>query len=89
MVQPLRTRCRIYVYDPDGNGLARISTGGELPPNVGFGRDEDSNVLYVTSGKSLYRITLNSESYQLPTSSLKPRARTALPRVGRLEPEVT
>jgi hypothetical protein len=77
------------VAESSANELARISTGDELPTNVGFGRDEDSNVLYVTSGKSLYRITLPSEGYQLPTSSLKPRARTSLPRVGRLEPEVT
>ncbi len=56
----------IYVYDPEGNELARIPTGDELPTNVGFGRDDESNVLYVTSGASLYRITLNSEGYQLP-----------------------
>jgi len=58
----------IYVYDPEGNELARIPTGDELPTNVGFGRDEEGNVLYVTSGNSLYRITLNSEGYQLPSS---------------------
>ena len=58
----------IYVYDPDGKQLARIPTNKEnLPTNVGFGRGEDSDVLYVTAGNSLYRIQLNSEGYQLPS----------------------
>ncbi len=71
------------------NNLDQAVYAYELPTNVDFGWDEYSTVLYVPSGKSVYRITLNSEGYQLPTSSLKPRARTSLPRVGRLEPEVT
>jgi hypothetical protein len=33
---------------------------------VGFGRGEDANVLYVTSGKSLYRIKMALKGYQLP-----------------------
>ena len=58
----------IYVYSPEGKQLARILTDEKnLPTNVGFGRGDDSDVLYVTAGKSLYRITLNSEGYQLPT----------------------
>jgi gluconolactonase len=56
----------VVVYAPDGRELAYISTGKELPTNVGFGRGEDANVLYVTSGKSLYRITLGKKGYQLP-----------------------
>ncbi len=59
----------IYVYSPDGEELAFISTGEELPTNVGFGRGDESNVLYVTSGKSLYRIETNKEGYQLPSAS--------------------
>ena len=56
----------VQVLDPQGNELAFISTGEELPTNVGFGRGEDSNLLYVTSGKSLYRIRVGKEGYQLP-----------------------
>jgi gluconolactonase len=54
----------ICVYNPDGKELAYIKT--EIPTNVGFGRGKDSNVLYITAGKSLYRIKLNTEGYQLP-----------------------
>ena len=35
----------------------------------GFGRGADSNVLYVTSGKSLYRIKLNTQGYHIPFES--------------------
>ena len=56
----------VQVLDPQGNELAFISTGEELPTNVGFGRGEDANLLYVTSGKSLYRIRVGKEGYQLP-----------------------
>jgi gluconolactonase len=56
----------IAVYDPEGKELAFISTGDELPTNVGFGRGEESNVLYVTSGHSLYKIGMAKEGYQLP-----------------------
>ncbi len=54
----------ICVYNPDGKELAYIKT--EIPTNVGFGRGKDSNVLYITAGKSLYRIKLNAEGYHLP-----------------------
>ncbi len=56
----------IYVYSPNGEELARIPTGSELPTNVGFGRGEDADLLYVTAGKSLYSIRLNKDGYQLP-----------------------
>jgi gluconolactonase len=56
----------ISVYSPTGEELVYISTGEELPTNVGFGRGDDSNLLYVTSGKSLYRIRLAKNGYQLP-----------------------
>jgi gluconolactonase len=56
----------VVVYAPDGKELAYISTGKELPTNVGFGRGEEANVLYLTSGKSLYRIKLGKKGYQLP-----------------------
>jgi gluconolactonase len=54
----------IYVYSPDGKELDYIKT--EIPTNVGFGRGEASKTLYITAGKSLYRIQVNKEGYQLP-----------------------
>jgi gluconolactonase len=59
------TRPGIYVYSPDGKEIGYIKT--ELPTNVGFGRGKNSSMLYITAGKSLYRIRLNSEGYHLPT----------------------
>jgi gluconolactonase len=56
----------IGVFSPAGEELAFISTGEELPTNVGFGRGEGRNVLYVTSGKSLYKIKMVKDGYQLP-----------------------
>ena len=58
------TRPGIYVYAPDGKELGYIKT--ELPTNVGFGRGDSANVLYITAGKSVYRIKLNTEGYHLP-----------------------
>ncbi len=54
----------IYVYSPQGKELAYIKT--EIPTNVGFGRGAESKMLYITAGKSLYRIKLNKDGYQLP-----------------------
>jgi gluconolactonase len=59
----------IAVYNPEGKELAFIPTGEELPTNVGFGRGDESDVLYVTSGKSLYKIKMAKEGYQLPGSN--------------------
>lgn len=56
----------ICVYSPEGKELAYIPT--EVPTNVGFGRGRDANLLYITAGKSLYRIRLNREGYLLPGS---------------------
>ena len=55
----------ICVYSPEGKELAYIKT--EVPTNVGFGRGKDAKLLYITAGKSLYRIRLNREGYHLPT----------------------
>ena len=55
----------IHVYSPEGKKLAYIKT--EIPTNVGFGRGTESKTLYITAGKSLYRINLNKDGYQLPT----------------------
>jgi gluconolactonase len=59
----------IAVYNVDGKELAFISTGEELPTNVGFGRGDESDVLYVTSGKSLYKIQMAKDGYQLPAGN--------------------
>lgn len=58
------TRPGICVYSPDGRELAYIET--EMPTNVGFGRGAESRTLYITAGKSLYRIRLRKEGYHLP-----------------------
>ena len=58
------TRPGIYVYSPEGKELDYIET--ELPTNVGFGRGEERKTLYITAGKSLYRIRLNAKGYHLP-----------------------
>jgi len=58
------TRPGIYVYSPEGKELGYIKT--EIPTNVGFGRGEEAKTLYITAGKSLYRIGLNVAGYQLP-----------------------
>jgi gluconolactonase len=59
------TKPGIYVYSPEGKTLSYIRT--ELPTNVGFGRGDESKTLYITAGKSLYRIKTNKEGYQLPS----------------------
>ncbi len=59
------TRPGIRVYSPSGKELAYIKT--EIPTNVGFGRGKQGKTLYITAGKSLYRIRLNKEGYQLPS----------------------
>lgn len=56
----------VYIYTPQGKQLAYISTGKELPTNLDFGWGNDGNLLYVTSGKSLYRIRLVKQGWHLP-----------------------
>jgi gluconolactonase len=58
------TRPGVVVYSPEGKERAYIPT--ELPTNVGFGRGPESRTLYITAGKSLYRIRVNKEGYHLP-----------------------
>ena len=55
----------IGIYSPAGKELAFIKT--EVPTNVGFGRGKDANLLYITAGKSLFRIRLNAKGYHLPS----------------------
>ena len=54
----------IYVYSPEGKELAYLKT--EVPTNVGFGRGRENKTLYITAGKSLYRVRVNRAGYQLP-----------------------
>ena len=54
----------ICVYSPKGKELAYIPT--EVPTNVGFGRGAERSTLYITAGKSLYRMKVNAEGYELP-----------------------
>jgi gluconolactonase len=56
----------IRVYNPQGRELARIPTGNLLPTAPEFGTGREANVLYITAGKGLYRIQLNSRGYELP-----------------------
>jgi gluconolactonase len=63
-----QSRPGIAVYSPAGRELAFIAT--ELPTNVGFGRGAEGRTLYITAGKSLYRIRLNREGYHLPAGSV-------------------
>jgi gluconolactonase len=66
MAERCEHRPGIAVYSTDGRELAFISTGKELPTNVAFGRGEMANILYITSGKSLYRLKVGKHGYQLP-----------------------
>lgn len=58
------TRPGIVVYSPKGEELEYVET--ELPTNVGFGRGKESRTLYITAGKSLFRVRLKKEGYHLP-----------------------
>ena len=51
----------VYVFDPDGKKLAFIPVP-EAPSNCVFGGKE-RKTLYVTAGRSLYRITLGVEGF--------------------------
>ncbi len=54
----------IYVYSPAGKELAYIPTP-ESPTNVKFGRagGPDAQTLFITAGKSLYRIRVERTGY--------------------------
>ena len=55
----------IAIRNPEGQELGFIPT--EIPTNVGFGRGKAANLLYITAGKSLYSIGLNTMGYHLPS----------------------
>ena len=52
----------IHIYSPEGVRLGLISTP-EKPRNVTFGHGETVNFLFITAGKSLYRIKINAKGY--------------------------
>jgi len=52
----------IYIYSPEGVRLGFISTP-EQPTNVTFGHGETENFLFITAGKSLYKIKINAKGY--------------------------
>jgi gluconolactonase len=62
----------VYVFNPDGKQLAFIATP-ETPTNCVFG-DKDRKTLYITAGKSLYRIKLKIEGYAVYWPSQEPEA---------------
>jgi len=56
------SRYGVGVYDPTGKELAFLATP-EVPTNCGFGRGDDVSVLYVTAGKSLYRVPTTTRGW--------------------------
>ncbi len=69
------SRPGILVLDPSGKELAHIPTGPPQqgtkeptgnPSNCDFGSGAESNVLYATVDKSLYRIRLNTRGFHIP-----------------------
>lgn len=56
------SRHGIHVFSPEGQELARIPTK-PLPTNCAFGVGREAQVLYVTAGTGLYRITLKTTGY--------------------------
>ncbi len=58
----------IAVRSPEGKELEFIRTAPDLPTNVAFGRGAERKTLYITAGKSLYKIDLMKEGYHLPSN---------------------
>lgn len=58
----------ISVRSPEGQELEFIRTAPDLPTNVAFGRGAERKTLYITAGKSLYKIDLMKEGYHLPSN---------------------
>lgn len=65
-------RTGVAVYAPSGNELGFILTP-EPAKNVAFGRGAERTMLYITAGRSLYRIPVLKEGYQLPTPAIRAR----------------
>lgn len=54
----------VYVFSPQGKPLGRIPIGEDLITNVAFG-GPDGKMLYVTAGKTLYRLPVRVAGYNL------------------------
>ena len=54
----------VYVITPEGKLLGRIPVGEDLITNLAFGGPE-RKTLFVTAGKTLYKIPVNVEGYAL------------------------
>ena len=52
----------IYIHDPNGGFIDMIPLP-ENPTNVTFGHGPTSGTLYITAGKSLYRIRVNARGF--------------------------
>jgi gluconolactonase len=64
-------RTGVAVYSAEGVERAFIPTP-EPAKNVTFGRGATAKVLYITAGRSLYRINVQKVGYQLPIFSGRP-----------------
>lgn len=58
------TRPGIYAYTPEGIEKAYIEV--KRPWNTGFGRGDQSHLLYFTANRNLYRIAVNKQGHHLP-----------------------
>lgn len=56
------SRPGIYVYTPEGKEITYIATP-EVPSNAAFSRHGNERYLYITAGRSLYRISTLSSGY--------------------------
>jgi gluconolactonase len=54
----------VYVITPEGKLLGRIPVGEDLITNLAFG-GPDRKTLYVTAGKTLYKVPVNVPGYAL------------------------
>ena len=57
----------IVVYTPEGREQARIAFP-ESTTNCCFGRGTEASRLYITAGKSLYRVRLGMDGYHPATA---------------------
>jgi gluconolactonase len=64
----------ICVYSAIGEELAYIATP-EIPTNMAFGRREEKHILYITAGKSLYKIQTTQTGYFLASSAEDKRSK--------------
>ncbi len=57
----------IIAYTSQGEEKAYIPT--PIPTNVGFGRGDNSNILYITAANNLYQIKVEKSGYHLPSQT--------------------